>query len=555
MKPIFLPLAACLVACTSAMAQPMVNGNVISWPDDGWYQVQNEIDYTEVCGGGSSCMVEPGSYVVINHTSGQRFPNIVVGADSDLAPPTNLRGVVYSNSAMELFWDRSPGIGVQYELTRDGQVVYRSDGLSFFASGLDAGVTYDWQLRTINAQGLRSKPASIALRTAGGQPAEPVVNEPVVDDNTNRLPGPGNVTVTIYSDTTAELFWTPPTDFPRGNAIVGNVIERDGVTVATLAGGNLASYFDFTRNAGTPHTYRIIVNYANGESASSAPIQTQGFALVPDVPVASDLLTDEERRQLNLVFDIFNASAMQKVAAVGVLLADPVQSNFVLADEQLEASGNTNVYDCPGGGTLTGRPDPTSNRTLDECRIGSLVFSARYFQVDNAVVINSANLLDTRDNSRIEFNLGQARVFGNDVTDGTAANGATANAGFAVTSPEGDYSVGRLSYDFQARNFTDNPNLGSATIAENISGLIGSNARLQTLGRFNVSSAEGMPTTGTILVSSDSADTLRIDANSGNPDTFLFTSNVSGAVVSYELAWTDDWSIKPISLTDIDTGE
>ncbi len=322
-----------------------------------------------------------------------------------------------------------------------------------------------------------------------------------------------------------------------------------------MAGGNLNSYFDFTRNAGTPHNYRIIVNYANGESATSAVIQTQGYALVPDVPVASDLLTDEERRQLNVAFDIFNATALQKVAAVGVLLADPEQSNFALANEQLDESGAANVYNCPGGGTLTGRPNPTSSRALDECRIGSLVFSARYVQLENAVSINSANLLDTRDNSRIEFNLGQARVFGNDVTDGVAANGATADAGYSVTSPEGDYSVGRLSYDFQARNFTDNPNVGSVTIAENISGLIGSNARLQTLGRFNVSSAEAMPTTGTMLISSDSSETLRIDANSGNPDTFLFTSNVGGAVVSYELAWTDNWSIKPISLTDIDTGE
>lgn len=56
-----------------------VNGVTISWPDDGWYQVQDEATYAEVCGGGSSCDVEPGSYVVINHSTGERFGSVVVG--------------------------------------------------------------------------------------------------------------------------------------------------------------------------------------------------------------------------------------------------------------------------------------------------------------------------------------------------------------------------------------------------------------------------------------------------------------------------------------------
>jgi len=56
-----------------------VTGNVISWPDDGWYQVQDDTTYVEVCAGTRSCTVEAGSYVVINHTTGQRFEGIEVG--------------------------------------------------------------------------------------------------------------------------------------------------------------------------------------------------------------------------------------------------------------------------------------------------------------------------------------------------------------------------------------------------------------------------------------------------------------------------------------------
>lgn len=62
----------------NVLAQPSVNGNTISWPDDGWYQVQDAGDFTSLCQGGTSCDVPDGEYIVINHTTGERFENIVV---------------------------------------------------------------------------------------------------------------------------------------------------------------------------------------------------------------------------------------------------------------------------------------------------------------------------------------------------------------------------------------------------------------------------------------------------------------------------------------------
>ncbi|MFT6876685.1 MAG: hypothetical protein ACJAZF_002808 [Granulosicoccus sp.] len=59
---------------------PSVNGNVISWMSMGYYQVQNTADYASVCEGGGiqSCEVTPGTYHLINHTTGERFEDIVV---------------------------------------------------------------------------------------------------------------------------------------------------------------------------------------------------------------------------------------------------------------------------------------------------------------------------------------------------------------------------------------------------------------------------------------------------------------------------------------------
>ena len=56
-----------------------VDGTTISWPDNGWYQVQNAETFASVCEGGTSCEVAPGSYIVINHSEGTRENVIVAG--------------------------------------------------------------------------------------------------------------------------------------------------------------------------------------------------------------------------------------------------------------------------------------------------------------------------------------------------------------------------------------------------------------------------------------------------------------------------------------------
>lgn len=71
-----------VVTAPLAVAAPQVSGSTISWPDDGWYQVLSADDYSEICGGGSSCDVSPGRYIVINHSTGQRFENVVVREES-----------------------------------------------------------------------------------------------------------------------------------------------------------------------------------------------------------------------------------------------------------------------------------------------------------------------------------------------------------------------------------------------------------------------------------------------------------------------------------------
>lgn len=65
---------------SSSSDAPVVNGNRIEWTGEGWWQVQNADDYTEICGGTAYCDVPAGTYIVINHTTGTRYTDIVVGA-------------------------------------------------------------------------------------------------------------------------------------------------------------------------------------------------------------------------------------------------------------------------------------------------------------------------------------------------------------------------------------------------------------------------------------------------------------------------------------------
>ncbi len=50
----------------------------LSWTQPGWYQVQRESDYASVCESAGFCVLEPGVYQIVNHTTGRKWHNFVV---------------------------------------------------------------------------------------------------------------------------------------------------------------------------------------------------------------------------------------------------------------------------------------------------------------------------------------------------------------------------------------------------------------------------------------------------------------------------------------------
>jgi len=53
----------------------------MSWLDDGWYQVQDDSTFATICEGTQYCDVSAGTYIVINHSTGQRWEGVLVGGE------------------------------------------------------------------------------------------------------------------------------------------------------------------------------------------------------------------------------------------------------------------------------------------------------------------------------------------------------------------------------------------------------------------------------------------------------------------------------------------
>ena len=51
---------AVTIYSSASIASPTVSGNVISWTDDGWHQVQLQSTHESVCNGGRQCTVPNG---------------------------------------------------------------------------------------------------------------------------------------------------------------------------------------------------------------------------------------------------------------------------------------------------------------------------------------------------------------------------------------------------------------------------------------------------------------------------------------------------------------
>ena len=80
------------------------------------------------------------------------------------APVGGLRANVYSTTALGLIWTRPDAPGLRYEVSRDGEALGETDGVTFVDTGLVPG-RYVYEIVAIDRGGARSEPARIEVST------------------------------------------------------------------------------------------------------------------------------------------------------------------------------------------------------------------------------------------------------------------------------------------------------------------------------------------------------------------------------------------------------
>ncbi len=270
-----------------------------------------------------------------------------------LAAPSGLRGDVYSSTAVELFWSRSPTFGLRYEIVRDGEVVATTDGTSHFDTGLTGGTAYTYEVVAIDRDGRRSSPSTVELTTAGRPSA----------DGPDALTG---LRADVYSSTAAELFWSRPT----GVALRYEVV-RDGAVLATTDG---TSYFDDALAGGTTYTYEVVAIDRDGRRSSPSTVELTTAGGAPTEPPGDDPFAEPDPDAATLVARLGYPAALE--------LADDLVSMSYLTlyydiDRALSRllSPGANYAEpatraCPGGGTASGLAQPfLIDVDLDACTI------------------------------------------------------------------------------------------------------------------------------------------------------------------------------------------
>ena len=181
-------------------------------------------------------------------------------ADSPSTPGA-LRVEVYSDTAAELFWQRSTddGIVLAYEIALNDSIVDTLDALSHFRDDLQADVRYEVAVTAIDNEGNRSTPATLSF--VGGERDQVGGGAP--------LP-PANLRASIYSGSALELFWDRVT-----GTVLSHEIRIDGAIIGTTNG---TSFFIDSLLPGREYVLDVVALDSGGDrsSASTVVARTNG---------------------------------------------------------------------------------------------------------------------------------------------------------------------------------------------------------------------------------------------------------------------------------------
>jgi len=159
---------------------------------------------------------------------------------------TSLGHQVYSDTAVELFWERIDSAGVTFEVYRDTELLATLDGTSYF-DGNATNSYHFYSVFAVGSNGARSNPIiyDVELYDPGTEPAI--------------APASVELRAEVYSSSAIELFWGAI--YSEDGSSIDFAVIRDNDVLGFTDG---LSYFDDTLEPGTTYTYNVITQSSSG---------------------------------------------------------------------------------------------------------------------------------------------------------------------------------------------------------------------------------------------------------------------------------------------------
>ncbi len=176
---------------------------------------------------------------------------------------------VYSDSALELFWNDGGIAGLSFEVQRNGQLQIILDGRSYFDDGLAAGTRYNYTITAINAAGDVVWEQGVSTSTLGGS-----ANQVLNDGSGNTGDISLNLTAKAYSQSAIELFWN--NDQLDAGSSYSFSVYQNGELVKVTDG---RSHFIEGLTAGTQYQMSVIATDAASSQAVSNAVDVTTYAV------------------------------------------------------------------------------------------------------------------------------------------------------------------------------------------------------------------------------------------------------------------------------------
>ena len=177
-------------------------------------------------------------------------------ADSPPSTPTNVSAQFYAGAGGELFWNRSTDDRAvrAYEVAIDGNVIGEFDALSYYDPTLQENITYTFTVIAIDSTGQRSTEANFTLNA---------IESP--DISFGAPSSPAQLRSSVYSSTSAELFWDRPV-----TPGLQYEVRVDGQFVAITDG---VSYYMNSLPTDRIYDFEVIAINKDGQRSTPAAIQ------------------------------------------------------------------------------------------------------------------------------------------------------------------------------------------------------------------------------------------------------------------------------------------